>query len=96
MWFGGGFLAPGLCYSILGGFRRIQSDIMMPRPIKCGAELSDGNACDEHAIVTNIQYVYDRLPGSDGSDGYNLNEIHYNAVCPNCGDRKLIEKPQAD
>lgn len=69
---------------------------MMPRPIKCAAELPDGSKCDEFAIVTNIQYLYDRQPIGGEPDGYNLNEIHYKAVCPKCGERTLVEKPDAE
>ena len=63
-----------------------------PRPIKCGAQLSDGSQCSEFATVTNTRYVYDRQPTVGGGLDYKLREIHYNAVCPACGERKLVEK----
>jgi len=69
---------------------------MTPRPIKCGAKMPDGRACNEYAVVTNIQYDYDRLPIKDEPGECNLNEVHYYAVCPACGDRKLIDKPDND
>jgi len=65
---------------------------LTPRPIKCGAELADGSQCGEFATVTNTRYVYDRQPSAGGETDYNLKEIHYNAVCPTCGERKLVEK----
>ena len=68
---------------------------MMPRPIQCAADLADGTKCDQSATVTKIHYVYDRQPVGGEPDGYNLNEIHYSVVCPNCGQRTLIEKPTA-
>jgi len=64
-----------------------------PRPIKCGAALPDGGECQEYATVTNAQYVYDRTLLSDGGTDYALKEIHYEAICPRCGDRKLVESP---
>jgi hypothetical protein len=64
-----------------------------PKPMKCGAELTNGTKCDEFAVVTGIQYIYDRVPEADDSQAYDLKEIHYRAVCPKCGDRTLIETP---
>ena len=64
---------------------------MTPRPIQCNADLPGGNKCPEYAIVTNVQYVYDRLPAIGTHDRYDLKEIHYHAVCPKCGERKLVE-----
>ena len=58
--------------------------------------MPDGSACNEYAVVTNIQYVYDRLPIKDEPGEYDLADVHYHAVCPACGDRKLIEKPDSD
>jgi rubredoxin len=68
---------------------------MAPKPMKCGTALTSGQ-CEELLTITGIQYVYDREPVEGESSGYNLNEVHYNAVCPNCGERKLIEKPTSD
>jgi hypothetical protein len=65
------------------------------KPVRCGATLPDGSQCRELATVSSAQYVYDRQPGSGGISDYSLKEIHYNAVCPACGERKLIE-PQSD
>jgi hypothetical protein len=62
-----------------------------PRPVRCGATLPDGSECQEFATITNAQYVYDRQPDLSGKSDYALKEIHYNAVCPTCGERKLIE-----
>jgi hypothetical protein len=65
-----------------------------PGPIKCGAELPDGARCDQLAVITNARYIYDRAPAmASRSDDLILNEIHYSAVCPACGERKLVEKP---
>ncbi len=41
--------------------------------------------------MTNTQYVYDRQPVVGGHSDYNLKEIHYHAVCPKCGERKVVE-----
>ena len=62
-----------------------------PRPIKCGNKLPDGNECQEFATVTNSQYVYDRQPSIGGKPDYVLKEIHYNAICPKCGERAVVE-----
>jgi hypothetical protein len=62
-----------------------------PRPVKCGKALPDGSECREFATVTSSQYVYDRQPTIGGEPDYTLKEIHYNAVCPKCGDRKIVE-----
>jgi len=61
------------------------------RPIKCGADLPDGTKCNKFATVTNTRYVYDRQPTIGGRPDYNLKEIHYRAVCPKCGERKVVE-----
>jgi hypothetical protein len=67
--------------------------MMTATPIKCGADLPDGGKCDQVATVTNARYIYNRkTPASDGRDELVLNEIHYSATCPNCGDRAIIEK----
>ena len=34
----------------------------VPRPMKCGASLDDGQRCDEFATITNIKYVYNQDP----------------------------------
>jgi hypothetical protein len=62
------------------------------RPIKCGASLPGGGMCDRDVTVTNMRYIYDRLPVTDGKDDLVLNEIHYTAQCPDCGERTLVEK----
>jgi hypothetical protein len=62
-----------------------------PKPIKCGAALADGRRCNELATIIGTQYVYDRQPATGGGADYNLKEIRYSAVCPKCGDRKVIE-----
>jgi hypothetical protein len=68
---------------------------MMPRPMKCGAAITGGQ-CEELLTISGIQYVYDLEPVEGEPNSYNLNEIHYNAICPKCGERRLIEKPTAD
>jgi hypothetical protein len=67
---------------------------MMPKPMKCGAPLTGGLSCEELVTVTHAQYVYDREPIEGEPSGYNLNQVHYRAVCPKCGERKLTEKPE--
>jgi hypothetical protein len=62
-----------------------------PRPIKCGADLPDGTKCKEFATVMNTQYVYDRQPVAGDHPDYKLKEIHYRAVCPKCGERKVVK-----
>ena len=66
-----------------------------PEPIPCGATLAEGGRCDELATVTNIQYKYDRRPTDSGRDDYILREVRYRLLCPNCGERRLIE-PHGD
>ena len=66
-----------------------------PKPVRCGAKLPDGSECQEIATITNAQYIYDRRPNSGDKSDYALKEIHYNAICPACGERKVIE-PQTD
>jgi hypothetical protein len=67
--------------------------MMTATPIKCGADLPGGGKCDQVATVTNARYIYDRKPPvGEGSDELVLNEIHYSAICPHCGDRAIIER----
>jgi len=65
---------------------------MSPGPVKCGANLTKGGECDQDAAVIKAKYIYDRHP----SGGYDLSltEIHYTAICPSCGERKLIHKAE--
>ena len=63
-------------------------------PVRCRAKLPDGSECQEFATITNAQYIYDRQQGTGDKSDFALKEIHYNAVCPTCGERKLVE-PQA-
>jgi hypothetical protein len=66
---------------------------VVPRPVKCGAKLPDGGKCDQHALVTNARYIYNRKPAIDSDrDDPILVEIHYSALCPVCGERMLIEQ----
>src|SRR3954470_666678 len=60
-----------------------------PRPIKCGAALADGTEYQEFTTVTRAQYVYDQSPIVGGPKQYTLREIHYQAHCPACGERKI-------
>src|SRR5690349_15898913 len=64
---------------------------MSQRSITCGAQLPDGSTCKEAATVTKTQYVYDRKPLVGSDPDYSLRAIHYTAVCPHCGERKIIE-----
>lgn len=63
-----------------------------PRPIKCGGLRPDGSECQEFAAVTNARYVYDREPLIGGDSDFILREIHYDALCPVCGERTIVEK----
>jgi hypothetical protein len=65
---------------------------MALEPIKCGAALVDGSQCNELAAVTKTRYVYNSKPQADGPTQYVLREIHYEALCPICGERTLIEE----
>jgi hypothetical protein len=55
--------------------------------------LPDGEKCDQHALVTNVRYIYNRKPaiGRDRDDLV-LVEIHYSALCSVCGERTLVEQ----
>jgi len=64
---------------------------MTPKPITCAADLADGNKCNQSGNITRTQYLYGRLPALGGPSDYTLSEIHYTAVCPRCGERKIIE-----
>jgi hypothetical protein len=68
----------------------------MRQPMKCGTALPGGGKCEELVTVTGVQYVYDREPVEGELGDYVLDEIHYTAVCPACGERKLRERPAAD
>jgi hypothetical protein len=48
--------------------------------------------CELSATVTSARYIYNREPGSAGQDDLILDEIHFTAVCPNCGERKIVEQ----
>jgi hypothetical protein len=61
------------------------------RPICCGALLEDGSTCKEVAAVSKVDYVYDRRPLVGDPATYTLKETHYHAICPKCGDRRVIE-----
>jgi hypothetical protein len=63
----------------------------MYRPIPCGALLEDGSKCKEVAAVSKVDYVYDRRPLVGDPATYTLKETHYHAVCPQCGDRRVVE-----
>ena len=67
----------------------------MPPPIRCGAQLADGENCEERAIVTNIRYSYDIMPSPCGRGEFVLKAVHYDALCPNCGERTLSEQLNA-
>lgn len=59
--------------------------------IMCGTQLPDGSRCTEVASVIKTQYAYDRKPLVGSNPDYSLRAIHYAAVCPSCGGRKIIE-----
>jgi hypothetical protein len=63
-----------------------------PRPVRCRNALVDGSECQKFATVTGMQCVYDRQSLPEDRSDFVLKEIHYSAMCPKCGERKLIEK----
>jgi hypothetical protein len=69
---------------------------MSYRPIPCGALLEDGSRCTEEATVSKVDYVYDRRPLVGDPATYKLKETHYHAICPKCGDRRVVEVHEAD
>jgi hypothetical protein len=69
---------------------------LTPTRIVCDATLADGRRCEEEAVGTNVQYKYDRQPMASGRDDYRLQEIRYRAVCPNCGERNVVEQTDGE
>jgi hypothetical protein len=84
------FVVKAYDYSSGGGSRADVHD-MTQTTITCGGDLADGNRCDQKATVIRTQYVYDRTPVPGGPADYTLREVHFEAICPACGERKLTE-----
>jgi hypothetical protein len=88
----GPFASRNYAYYSTGGFRGWGYDGMPPMPITCGAQLDDGNLCDEKVTIKKTAYHYDRRPIVGEPAAFTLKETHYHSVCPKCGDRVTVEK----
>jgi|RhiMethySRZTD1v2_1073278.scaffolds.fasta_scaffold2870583_2 hypothetical protein len=68
---------------------------MVADPITCNGILPDGRYCDLLATVVKVRYIYDRRLTKGSGPSYVLKQLHYDAVCPVCGERRIVSKAVA-